>query len=63
MKRAAKRKKSPSNNSDGIRRTRQAVEAIENVFRSTHKREMTSDERRKFRLPPVREKDPTSDST
>jgi hypothetical protein len=64
MKRAAKRKKSRFSNSDGIlRRTRKAIEAIESVFRSTHKREMTSEERRKFRLPPVEDKQPKSDST
>jgi hypothetical protein len=62
MKRAAKRKKSRFSNSDGIRRTRQAIDAIESVFRSTHKREMTSEERRKFRLPPLDEKESTSDS-
>ena len=63
MKRTAKCTKSPSKNSDGIRRTRQDVEAIEKVFRSTHKREMTSDERRKFRLPPAQDKEPKSEST
>ncbi|MFL6438730.1 MAG: hypothetical protein ACJ71Q_14215 [Terriglobales bacterium] len=63
MKRAAKRKKSPSNNSDGFHRNRKVIEAIERVFRSTHKREMTSDERRKFRLPPLEDKEPKSDST
>jgi hypothetical protein len=62
MKRAAKRKKSRSSNSDGIKRSRQAIDAIESVFRSTHKREMTLDERRKFRLPPVENKEPKSDS-
>lgn len=51
MKRAAKRKKSSSANSGSIRRTPQTVEAIENVFRSTHQREMTEEERRRFRLP------------
>jgi hypothetical protein len=30
------------------------VEAMENVFRSTHLREMTSEERKQFRLPPNR---------
>ena len=62
MKRAAKRKKSRFSNSEAIRRTRQVVDAIESVFRSTHKREMTSEERRKFGLPAVEEKEPSSRS-
>jgi hypothetical protein len=37
------------------------MDAIESVFRSTHKREMTSEERRKFHLPPIEEEN-TKDS-
>jgi hypothetical protein len=48
MKRKAISKK--SSNNKPIQRTREANEAIEQVFRSTHKREMTSEERRQFGL-------------
>ena len=44
--------KKPSNHKP-IQRTREANEAIEHVFRSTHKREMTPEERNQFGLSPV----------
>jgi hypothetical protein len=34
-----------------LQRSPQQVKAMENVFRATHKREMTDDERREFQLP------------
>jgi hypothetical protein len=41
--------------SDGvIRRAPRIIDAIELVFRRTHRREMTSKERRLFQLPPAK---------
>lgn len=52
MRRAGKSKRNASreNGSDG--RTAAIIRAMEEVFRSTHEREMTAEERQDFRLPP-----------
>lgn len=45
----SKRESSAKNGSDG--RTPTIIRAMETVFRSTHDREMTADDRPQFRLP------------
>lgn len=37
-----------------VKRTREVIEASERVFRTTHKREINSEERNSFRVPPER---------
>jgi len=60
-KRQAKRKRQAIGNHAPVHRSAKAVAAIESVFRSTHKREMTAEEREQFRLPRVRAEGATAD--
>ena len=56
MRRAAKSKRKSLRNNGSDGRTSAVVRAMELVFRSTHNREMTAEERLRFRLPALEDR-------